>query len=538
MKDLLVGIDFGACNLKAVKIKNDGSFEAVELSRNNMGQDKHAANLIYYNKTKEGNINKIIGEEALNRRKTDKKGKNYIDNIKRRLENPVWSKNIANLDNRAVTAAEAAGDIFSVLRSKYIVPKSGQNIRAAITVPVCYTPKQRQIIRQVAEQTGFQVDLIISEPFAALLSLADLAEQAEQREQLILIFDFGGSTLDFSVAQVTNYDEKLCIKELAAQGIKLGGLDIDRDIYEHILRPQYADILDKAPVGSDPIEREENFLRFAQALKETLFKSGDTSAIANEMDNEYPEGCENIELKLTDLNAMLQNGDYARQIRQVLDDLFTDLFDNHCYDKSDLTKVWVFGGTAQIPYFVDLLTDYFGETLLSGNDFENYDILLPGLESRYMAVAGGAVNYLNLCLDESNTVEIENIIPFVIGYAQNGKFIPCLDMLKPMLFKIEPILSLEFLNETGWSLDFYQTTSGKASAQLDEANGEEVFLGKIQLDTSLYSQKSAVKMEMQMVREPEELNKRRLRLRFVEERSEDGVREPVMVEEYFMTVGG
>ena len=45
MEDYLVGIDFGACNLKAVAF--DGKFKPIQLNKNESGI-KYAPNAIYY----------------------------------------------------------------------------------------------------------------------------------------------------------------------------------------------------------------------------------------------------------------------------------------------------------------------------------------------------------------------------------------------------------------------------------------------------------------------------------------------------------
>ena len=530
MEDYLVGIDFGACNLKAAAF--DGKKIRVLQLNSDASGIKYSPNFIYYNKKKDGGIENIIGQVALNRAKTNTSAneRNFVANVKRKLEIQNWSQKITNLD-REVDTQEVISDIFGCIK-KYFKAKKDQQIKAILTVPVCFSKIQRDLIKNAAENAGINVDSMISEPFAALFSLKNLTNY---KDKPIVIFDFGGSTLDVSVIKIEcPADGEMKITELAAAGIRLGGLDIDRDIYEKILLRNFQDIFDNSMQST--INREEYFLDFAREMKESLFKSGDEKVEADGLAGYIPQGLENVVLKRSDVDKLLTESDYKEKIFDMFEALFEDLADaDEPYYVEDISKVLPFGGTCKIPFFAKLLEEYFGENIFNKDDLnlDDYEILIKGLDDRYLAVAGGAVEYLNNKVNGSK-IETVNVIPFCIGYEQNGKFIRGIARNMPFGFETRSILlPLKELEKSGWTLSIYQCFNNQREMKLDEENSSAVFIGKVKLDESLYEKKESPVFIMRIMRDG------RLRIQFKDNQTfEDGSKELNVTEEHFLEIGG
>lgn len=89
-----------------------------------------------------------------------------------------------------------------------------------ITVPAYFNDAQRQATKDAGEIAGLNVLRIINEPTAASLAFSlDLS-----RKMNVLVYDFGGGTIDISVLDIQND----VIKVLATAGdINLGGNDLD-----------------------------------------------------------------------------------------------------------------------------------------------------------------------------------------------------------------------------------------------------------------------------------------------------------------------
>ena len=534
MEDYLVGIDFGACNLKAAAFKGK-KLASIQLNTDESGI-KYTRNIIYYRgkKDKDGNIEKIekiIGQRAFNFSLPEiGNEKNFVANVKRKLEIANWSQRIACLD-RDVTAVEVIRDIFGCIQS-YFKNKKDQSVRAILTVPVCFSNIQRNEIRRAAEDAGILVDSLISEPFAALFSLKDLPSY---KDKLIMIFDFGGSTLDISVAKIECPDENaLKITEIAAAGIHLGGLDIDRDIYQKILLRDFKTDFDNA-IKNDLI-REEKFLEFTHVMKENLFKENDdTYKAENLRESSMIPGLEEVTLNRKDIYKMFSESDYKQRIFDMFDAIFEDLEEtDEFYQKEDIAKIFPFGGTCKIPFFIDALEEYFGAEVFNKQDFDFSDneFLIKGLEDRYLAVASGAVHYLKS--KQSNKVEILNVIPYCIGYGKDGKFMRCISRNMPFGYETRSmLLPLSFLEKISWKLPIYQCFNNQTGQELDKEESATVYMGNIDLDESLYEKQESPVFTMRVMRDG------RLRMQFFDNKTfPDGSKELVQTEEKFLEIGG
>ena len=106
----LVGIDFGACNIKAAYWRGSDA-RIVRLSQN--ADQSYIPNVILYDLTRAGNVEQKIGDAAKNAQDPD----NSVEHVKRKLEAESWSKNIPNLQ-REVSAVDAATDIFRELSER------------------------------------------------------------------------------------------------------------------------------------------------------------------------------------------------------------------------------------------------------------------------------------------------------------------------------------------------------------------------------------------------------------------------------------
>lgn len=94
---------------------------------------------------------------------------------------------------------------------------------AVITVPAYFNDAQRQATKDAGKIAGLDVKRIINEPTAAALAYGFNKKKDEQ----IVVFDFGGGTLDISVLEVG--DDVVEVKSTDGDS-HLGGKDIDQKI--------------------------------------------------------------------------------------------------------------------------------------------------------------------------------------------------------------------------------------------------------------------------------------------------------------------
>ena len=145
------------------------------------------------------------------------------------------------LDCPALNSTVTPEEVSSLILQKLIVeasrymnqrtrPLNSTNIvsRAVITVPAYFSRSQREATERAGRLAGLQKVRLLREPEAAALAYGlDLSEQ-----QLVLVFDLGGGTLDVSVLDVGNG----FVEVIATNGDPhLGGDDFDYVIVDWLV---------------------------------------------------------------------------------------------------------------------------------------------------------------------------------------------------------------------------------------------------------------------------------------------------------------
>ncbi|KAL0225258.1 hypothetical protein RCL1_003170 [Eukaryota sp. TZLM3-RCL] len=100
-----------------------------------------------------------------------------------------------------------------------------------VTCPAYFNDGQRQATKDAAELAGFRSVRILNEPTAAALALKE--KDPSSIGKRVLVFDFGGGTLDVSICDIRRQD----VSVVATGGdCYLGGADIDRKLVELVVK--------------------------------------------------------------------------------------------------------------------------------------------------------------------------------------------------------------------------------------------------------------------------------------------------------------
>lgn len=474
-----IGIDFGTCNLKGAERKKNGDITYIKLGKS---IDKpRIPNVILYEKTEDG-IATCIGDVASRKPKPEQ---DKIRNIKSYLQEKEWNREFSFGGN--VTAYEATADIMRALYNEVHNSNKTEEVAATITVPVNFSKRQRLMVENAAKSAGFIVDATITEPFASVFYLLnDVFEKEDNHD--VLVFDFGGGTLDLCLAQVTHPKGKAKIETKGTIGITFGGNDVNKLILDRIVRLQAGEELSKA------IDNEDNILHRAvndyfimeaiNELKAELFE-----------DDEIDETEEkSLLVKLYDGNVVDFGSIKAEDVYKLFDDdnfdkrihyLLSKLFDDCELTPDEITDVFMIGGTSSIPYFRNLLLDFFEkcgnqnvDSLFELNDDMDRD------ERIYSSVSMGAVIYSELIDDED--VLIKDKIPFLI-YSKNAE-----DVIQTKLDRNSGCSSpyaplFDSMKQKG-GIAIYQTIYGEED--------KEVYLGDIEIDDEIKEYATLYKLSL------------------------------------------
>jgi len=105
--------------------------------------------------------------------------------------------------------------------------------RAIVTVPASFNTDQRNDTLRAATLAGFEDVQLLDEPTAAFYYFFDQNRQefVGKTGQSVLVFDFGGGTLDVSIIRVSTTGTELCIDPIGRSRYNnLGGDDIDVEL--------------------------------------------------------------------------------------------------------------------------------------------------------------------------------------------------------------------------------------------------------------------------------------------------------------------
>lgn len=216
-------------------------------------------------------IDKVSGEVFTGRTAWNKKMElsetcEYITSVKTLL-GTEWRKTIAG---RVWTAVDLAAEVMKSLRKVVQVKSNVEMDTATVAIPINFSAKKREELRQAALLAGIKITSFISEPTAAFF-----ANYQELRSaSTIAVFDWGGGTLDVSVLR--NSEGK--VSELAVEGLNIGGDNIDRKIAERLHAKIFRDKKIDQNIGFDGMPNTEKDLLLVKSEQAKRDLSDDDDA--------------------------------------------------------------------------------------------------------------------------------------------------------------------------------------------------------------------------------------------------------------------
>ncbi|MBS0205934.1 MAG: Hsp70 family protein [Planctomycetes bacterium] len=149
--------------------------------------------------------------------------------------------------------------------------KTGRIESAVITVPACFTERQRKSTQQAGELAKLKVLGTLNEPMAAALMFGRMFQLDAEKDtalrtdkpQHIAVYDLGGGTFDVTIIRVTPD----AMQELTTNGDRqLGGRDWDQCLFTHVAdewKRRYS-----VDVSSDPQAAQDLILACERAKRE------------------------------------------------------------------------------------------------------------------------------------------------------------------------------------------------------------------------------------------------------------------------------
>mgnify|MGYP001113645765 FL=1 len=252
---------------------------------------------------------------------------------------------------------------------------------AVISVPAYFNDMARNATKRAGIIAGLRVERIINEPSAAALACQN---RNEEEDAVLLVFDFGGGTLDVSLVEC--FDNVIEIQAVSGDN-QLGGQDFDEMIEKHFIRS-----MEISAEGLSP-ETKAIIRKSAEKCKKDLTREKTAEMVVN---------CQDIQKKMEISRKDVVNicaplfERMGKPISRVLMDAGVSA--------DQISHIVLVGGSCKMP----VVRQYIGH-LLGRNDMET-------LEPDHMIALGcGVCAGIKERDEEVKDMLLTDICPFSLG---------------------------------------------------------------------------------------------------------------------------
>lgn len=214
----IIGIDLGTSN-SAAAVLQGGKPTIIPSAEGTSLGGKAFPSYVAFTKDNE----KLVGEPA--RRQAVSNPDGTIFAIKRKMGTDYK----VNIRGKTFTPQQISAFILQKIRTDAEAFLGEKVEKAVITVPAYFNDNQRQATKDAGTIAGLDVIRIINEPTAA--SLAYGIDKADV-QQKILVFDFGGGTLDVTVM---DFGQGVFEVVSTSGDTQLGGTDMDNVLVDYLV---------------------------------------------------------------------------------------------------------------------------------------------------------------------------------------------------------------------------------------------------------------------------------------------------------------
>jgi len=215
----VIGIDLGTSNSAAAVM--EGARPVIIPSAEGAGVASGKAFPSYVAFTKDGQ--RLVGEPA--RRQAAINPEGTIQAAKRKMGTDFKFK----VFGKEYTPQQISAFILQKIKQDAEAYLGDKVEEAVITCPAYFDDNQRTATKDAGEIAGLKVLRIINEPTAACLAYG---LEKSQKEQKIMVFDFGGGTLDVTIMEMA---QGVFEVKATSGDTQLGGTDMDNTLIEYIV---------------------------------------------------------------------------------------------------------------------------------------------------------------------------------------------------------------------------------------------------------------------------------------------------------------
>ena len=230
-----LAIDFGTTNSCCAYLGAEPVPQLVDLGSSGNHSPIMSSSIIYHSQPQNG-VRYTVGDGAEDTRTSEIDGPYYISSVKRWL-GFNWNRPFPN--NLRLQPSDVVAHIL-----KHIIERAEKHLdmistrsrieKCVITYPTMFNRRQQEDIKQAFETIGITDFKLIDEASAA--SLGAISQRQQQGDYRLLVYDFGGGTIDIVLSHVANDGREITIEPLAHGGNpNYGGDDVTQAIVDFVL---------------------------------------------------------------------------------------------------------------------------------------------------------------------------------------------------------------------------------------------------------------------------------------------------------------
>lgn len=329
------GIDFGTTN-SMIAVYKEGS--GIEVISSDSGK-RFLPTVVYFKNSKEA----VTGDNARSMQLLESEC--TVSNVKRYM----GTDKTFTIYGREFTPQELAAVFFRKLKNLYSDYTGEKEAEAVITVPAYFDHIQREAVRAAAQSAGFEVLSLLNEPTAAALYYNNIGKK---EDELCLVFDLGGGTLDISIIRL----KEDYLKVVGTGGsTQIGGFDFDMAIADHF-NMEFAKA-HEIDLRSDPIAFQQLLFQSEKAKME-LSSLSETNVVIPYI-TITPKGP--LHMKQT-----LDRELFDRITKPIIDKIkliIEETLEINGFKIEDISRVLPVGGASRICNVRSLVAEMFGQSL-------------------------------------------------------------------------------------------------------------------------------------------------------------------------------
>ena len=212
-----IGIDVGTSNSAAAAMIGGKATIIPSAEGTSLGGKAFPSYVAF---TKDGQM--LVGEPAKRQAVSNPDG--TVMSIKRKMGTDYRAK----VHGKEYTPQQITAFILQKIKRDAEAFLGDKVDKAVLTVPAYFNDNQRTATKDAGAIAGLEIVRIINEPTAAALAYGI---DKTEKEQKILVFDFGGGTLDVTIME---FSEGVFEVISTSGDTELGGTDMDRAIVDYV----------------------------------------------------------------------------------------------------------------------------------------------------------------------------------------------------------------------------------------------------------------------------------------------------------------